>query len=65
VNVAVTRRPDGVSASEVLLRRLSLPVLLDGLLPTSAQAHATKAMANDGATEAELAAVIYAEWCRV
>ncbi|MGN9839343.1 hypothetical protein ACTMTI_14600 [Nonomuraea sp. H19] len=65
VNVSVTRRPDGISESEVLLRRLSLPILLDGLLPTTAQAQATKAMANDGATEAELAAVVYAEWGRV
>ncbi|WP_223167698.1 hypothetical protein [Nonomuraea sp. SYSU D8015] len=65
VNVAVMRRPYGIPESEVLLRRLSLPVLLDGLLPTRAQAQATKAMANNGATEAELAALIYAEWGRV
>ncbi|WP_228011284.1 hypothetical protein [Nonomuraea phyllanthi] len=62
VNVAVTRRPSGVSASEVLLRRLSLPVLIEGGLPTRAQAQATKALANGGATEAELAALIYREW---
>ncbi|MEU6724181.1 hypothetical protein ABZ917_10765 [Nonomuraea wenchangensis] len=64
VNVAVTRRPYGVSAAEVLLRRLSLPILLDGLLPTTAQAQATKAAANAGATEAELAALVYGEWGR-
>ncbi|MEW9548534.1 hypothetical protein [Nonomuraea sp. NPDC050783] len=64
VNVAVTRRPGGVSAAEVLLRRLSLPILLDGLLPTRAQAQATKAAANDGATEAELAALVYGVWGR-
>ncbi|MEV0391190.1 hypothetical protein [Nonomuraea sp. NPDC050643] len=62
VNVAVTRRPSGISASEVLLRRLSLPVLLDGRLPTMAQAQATKALANKGASEARLAALIYDEW---
>jgi hypothetical protein len=62
VNVAVTRRPDGNSASEVLLRRLSLPVLLEGRLPSTAQAQATKAMANNGATEEEIAAAIYGEW---
>ncbi|MFI7704769.1 hypothetical protein [Nonomuraea sp. NPDC049480] len=61
----MARRPYGISESEVLLRRLSPPVLLDGLLPTTAQAQATKAMAGNGATEAELAAVIYAEWGRV
>ncbi|WP_245764977.1 hypothetical protein [Nonomuraea jiangxiensis] len=62
VNVAVTRRPYGISDSEVLLRRLSLPVLLAGGLPTRAQAQATKAMAGKGATEAELAAAIYRGW---
>ncbi|MGP4098761.1 hypothetical protein [Nonomuraea sp. KM90] len=59
VNVSVARRPSGISASEVLLRRLFLPVLVEGGLPTTAQAQAVKAMANNGATEAELAAVIY------
>ncbi|MEO3790109.1 hypothetical protein ABGB14_07840 [Nonomuraea sp. B10E15] len=62
VNVAVTRRPYGISASEVLLRRLSLPVLLDGRLPTVEQAQATKAMVGRGASEAELAAVIFGDW---
>ncbi|MEV0228817.1 hypothetical protein [Nonomuraea sp. NPDC050786] len=62
VNVAVTRRPHGNSESEVLLRRLSLPILIEGRLPTRAQAQATKALANSGATEAELAALIYGEW---
>ncbi|MED7925344.1 hypothetical protein SMD20_13915 [Nonomuraea sp. LP-02] len=64
VNVAVTRRPYGISAAEVLLRRLSLPILLDGLLPTTAQAQATKAAANAGATESELAALVYGDWGR-
>ncbi|WP_240776966.1 hypothetical protein [Nonomuraea basaltis] len=64
VNVSVARRPYGISESEVLLRRLSLPVLLEGLLPTRAQAQATKAMASKAATEAELATLIYGEWSR-
>ncbi|WP_103957917.1 hypothetical protein [Nonomuraea solani] len=64
VNVSVARRPSGISASEVLLRRLSLPALLEGALPTRAQAQAIKAMANRGASEAELAAAIYNEWSR-
>ncbi|MBF8189198.1 hypothetical protein ITP53_26400 [Nonomuraea sp. K274] len=59
VNVAVTRRPHWVSASEALLRRLWLPVLLDGWLPTTAQAQTTKAMAGKGATEEQLAAFMY------
>ncbi|MEV3979925.1 hypothetical protein [Nonomuraea sp. NPDC049758] len=62
VNVAVTRRPYGIAATEVLVRRLSLPVLIEGRLPTTAQAQATKALARKGATEQELAAVIYADW---
>ncbi|TMR31010.1 hypothetical protein ETD85_27285 [Nonomuraea zeae] len=62
VNVAVARRPSGISASEVLLRRLGLPILLEGRLPTTSQAQATKALANKGATEAELEAFMYEEW---
>ncbi|MFB9204587.1 hypothetical protein ACFFV7_25570 [Nonomuraea spiralis] len=64
VNVAVTRRPYGISASEVLVRRLSLPVLIEGRLPTTAQAQATKALVRRGVTEAELAALIYEGWGR-
>ncbi|GAA3558975.1 hypothetical protein GCM10022419_044440 [Nonomuraea rosea] len=62
VNVSVARRPYGISASEVLLRRLSLPILLEGRLPTKAQAQATKAMVNKGVPEAELIAFMYEEW---
>ncbi|SEL29360.1 hypothetical protein [Nonomuraea pusilla] len=62
VNVAVVRRPDGVSASEVLMRRLSLPLLLEGRLPTNAQAQATKALVQKGAGEEEVAAFIHREW---
>ncbi|SDL12752.1 hypothetical protein SAMN05421874_11661 [Nonomuraea maritima] len=64
VNVAVTRRTSGVSPSEALLRRLSLPLLLDGHLPTRAQAQATKALARKGATDKELSAFIHNEWGR-
>ncbi|HEX4813498.1 MAG TPA: hypothetical protein VFV66_12180 [Nonomuraea sp.] len=62
VNVSVVRRPYGISGAELLLRRLSLPVLLDGLLPTRAQAQAIKALANRGATEGELAELVYGAW---
>ncbi|NRQ34346.1 hypothetical protein HII36_21180 [Nonomuraea sp. NN258] len=62
VNVSVVRRPSGISASEVLVRRLSLPILLAGRLPTTAQAQATKAMINEGAGEDRVAAFIYREW---
>jgi hypothetical protein len=58
----VGSRPYGISASEVLLRRLSLPALLDGRLPTVAQAQATKALVGKGASEAEVAAVIFGDW---
>ncbi|WP_049563608.1 hypothetical protein [Nonomuraea sp. SBT364] len=62
VNVSVLRRPGWVSAREVLGRRLSLPLLLDGHLPTTAQAQATRALLNKGATAEQLAAHIYREW---
>lgn len=38
VNVSVVRRPQGISAPELLARRLLLPMLLVGHLPTTAQA---------------------------
>jgi hypothetical protein len=46
VNVAVVRRPGGASEREVLARRLLLPSLLRGQLPTRAQAHNGKARLN-------------------
>ncbi|MEU8249179.1 hypothetical protein [Nonomuraea sp. NPDC048916] len=62
VNVSVVRRPYGISEGELLLRRLSLPVLLEGLLPTVRQAQATKDLYNRGAGVDELAAVVYDGW---
>ncbi|MBF6173735.1 hypothetical protein [Nocardia blacklockiae] len=38
VNISVVRRPQVTSAQELLARRLLLPALLIGLLPTTAQA---------------------------
>ncbi|MFE1168913.1 hypothetical protein [Nocardiopsis sp. NPDC058789] len=46
VNVSVVRRPHGVSAREVLVRRLLLPRLLSGDLPTTARAQAAKDRIN-------------------
>ncbi|MCA2190316.1 hypothetical protein [Nonomuraea cavernae] len=62
VNVSVVRRPYGISEGELLLRRLSLPVLLEGLLPTVKQAQATKALYNKGAGIDELTAAVYDGW---
>ncbi|MEU0570331.1 hypothetical protein ABZ297_33775 [Nonomuraea sp. NPDC005983] len=62
VNVSVVRRPSGISPPELLARRLLLPLLLEGRLPTTAEAQAGKALLNDGATEAEFAEYIYGEW---
>ncbi|MBO1333426.1 hypothetical protein J3486_19520 [Streptomyces sp. VRA16 Mangrove soil] len=44
VNVSVVRRPQGVSPDELLVRRLLLPALLVGLLPTTAQAQRVSAL---------------------
>ncbi|MET9393033.1 hypothetical protein ABZY20_21980 [Streptomyces sp. NPDC006624] len=44
VNVAVVRRPQGTSGNEVLVRRLLLPVLLAGLLPTTEEAQRMSAL---------------------
>ncbi|WP_344572961.1 hypothetical protein [Streptomyces lunalinharesii] len=44
VNVSVVRRPQFSSADEVLARRLLLPVLLVGLLPTTAAAQRVNAL---------------------
>lgn len=64
VNVSVVRRPHWVSAAELLGRRLSLPVLLEGRLPTTAQAQAARALLNKGATAEELQTMIHDEWGR-
>ncbi|WP_246610717.1 hypothetical protein [Nonomuraea rhizosphaerae] len=62
VNVAVVRRPHGISAREVLARRLALPVLLEGQLPTTRQAQAARALLNNGAGAAEYEAFVHREW---
>ncbi|MFE6307322.1 hypothetical protein [Nocardiopsis sp. NPDC057823] len=46
VNVSVVRRPHVTSANELLLRRLMLPGLLVGLLPTTEEAQRLAAMAR-------------------
>ncbi|GAA3657988.1 hypothetical protein GCM10022224_021550 [Nonomuraea antimicrobica] len=61
VNVSVARRPSGISAPEVLVRCLTLPILLAGRLPTHAQAQAVKSLATRGATEAELVAAVHGD----
>ncbi|MFI6505749.1 hypothetical protein [Nonomuraea typhae] len=55
VNVSVVRRPYGISWREMVGRRLLLPYLLDGYLPSIKQAQATRALLNDGGTAEELA----------
>jgi len=62
VNVSVVRRPYGISAKEVLGRRLSLPILLDGHLPGTAQAQAARAVLDKGGTAAEYAEFVHREW---
>ncbi|MCK7624319.1 hypothetical protein MUU72_14610 [Streptomyces sp. RS10V-4] len=50
VNVSVVRRPAVTSAQEVLVRRLILPYLLVGWLPTVEQAQRIGALAKAGST---------------
>ncbi|GII54059.1 hypothetical protein Pth03_24480 [Planotetraspora thailandica] len=58
VNVSVVRRPYGISAPELLGRRMFLPFLLAGALPTTRQAQRMAALAKRGATERDLAALM-------
>jgi hypothetical protein len=44
VNVSVVRRPQGISETEVLVRRLLLPALLVGLVPTTREAQRLDAL---------------------
>lgn len=46
VNVSVVRRPQVTSESEVLVRRLLLPLLLAGFLPTTGEAQRVSALAK-------------------
>ncbi|MFC8074913.1 hypothetical protein ACFUN8_05190 [Streptomyces sp. NPDC057307] len=48
VNVSVVRRPQVTSANELLARRLLLPALLVGFLPTTAEAQRMSALIKDG-----------------
>ncbi|TCP54281.1 hypothetical protein EV191_103325 [Tamaricihabitans halophyticus] len=61
VNVSVVRRPQMTSAQELLGRRLSLPGLLVGFLPTLAHAQAASARLKQGASAAEFLAELY-QW---
>ncbi|MEU7937059.1 hypothetical protein [Microbispora bryophytorum] len=58
VNVSVVRRPEGISTPEVLARRLLLPALLTGFLPTREQAQRLGALAKRGARAEDLAVAI-------
>ncbi|MEV0083142.1 hypothetical protein [Saccharopolyspora sp. NPDC050642] len=51
VNVSVVRRPQMTSAQELLVRRLLLPALLVGFLPTTAEAQRVSALVKGGATQ--------------
>ncbi|MFI6812888.1 hypothetical protein ACIBG7_10785 [Nonomuraea sp. NPDC050328] len=62
VNVAVVRRPHWVSEHELIARRLLLPVLLDGHLPTTEQAQAARAVLRRGGGEREYAELVYRDW---
>ncbi|MBE3009519.1 hypothetical protein IL992_09945 [Microbispora sp. NEAU-D428] len=58
VNVSVVRRPEGISVPEVLARRLLLPALLTGFLPTREQAQRLGALVKRGARAEDLAVAI-------
>lgn len=62
VNVSVVRRPYGLSSNELVARRLLLPYLLGGRLPTTAQAQAVKALLNRGGTADDLAEQLDLAW---
>ncbi|MEV4325613.1 hypothetical protein AB0J37_25550 [Microbispora rosea] len=58
VNVSVVRRPEGISASEMLARRLLLPAMLAGFLPTTEQAQRLGALVKRGARPEDIATAI-------
>jgi hypothetical protein len=58
VNVSVVRRPQGISAPELLGRRLFLPILLAGALPTTREAQRMGALFKAGATPEAVAPLI-------
>ncbi|NKX86040.1 hypothetical protein HGA10_01765 [Nocardia coubleae] len=63
VNVSVVRRPQVTSRQELLARRLLLPTLLVGFLPTTAQAQRISAMIKSDPTP-EGASVLIDHWFR-
>ncbi|MFB8281167.1 hypothetical protein [Nocardia colli] len=58
VNVSVLRRPQMTSAQELLARRLLLPALLVGFLPTIAQAQHVSAMIKADPTPEPISAAL-------
>ncbi|WP_230985135.1 hypothetical protein [Microbispora oryzae] len=50
VNVSVVRRPHALSARELLVRRVLLPALLVGYLPTTEEAQRASALLRDNPT---------------
>lgn len=58
VNVSVLRRPQMTSAQELLARRLLLPALLVGFLPTTAQAQRVSAMIKSDPTPHRVTAAL-------
>lgn len=62
VNISVVRRPYGISEREVLARRLMLPLLLEGYLPTVQDAQAARAILTRGGTAEEYTAFIERAW---
>ncbi|MFI6866948.1 hypothetical protein [Nocardia sp. NPDC050406] len=63
VNISVVRRPQMASARELLARRLLLPALLVGFLPTIAQAQRVSAMIKSDPTPERVSAVLD-DWFR-
>lgn len=63
VNVSVVRRPQMTSAQELLARRLFLPGLLVGFLPTTAQAQRISAMIKSDPTPERISS-LEADWLR-
>ncbi|MEV6561491.1 hypothetical protein AB0M22_37635 [Nocardia sp. NPDC051756] len=58
VNISVVRRPQMTSARELLARRLLLPALLVGFLPTIEQAQRASAMIKDDPTPERVSAAL-------
>ncbi|MBF6330079.1 hypothetical protein [Nocardia transvalensis] len=63
VNVSVVRRPHMTSAQELLVRRLLLPALLVGFLPTTEQAQRVSSLVKADPTPERVARVV-SEWLR-